>query len=99
MSAQHNHIDRRIANFTTQVTLPAPLLPPGIRSPFPLREVRRIPWSFHDAGSLATPRARRGGHVAELLRAYTSEAMRAYRVSTAVNNVKNYGPECIEPAA
>jgi len=23
--------------------------------------------------------------------------MRAYRVSTAVNNVKNYGPECIEP--
>jgi len=23
--------------------------------------------------------------------------MRAYRVSTAVNNVKNCGPECIEP--
>jgi putative SOS response-associated peptidase YedK len=34
-----------------------------------------------------------------LLRPYPSEAMRAYRVSTAVNNVKNYGPECIEPAA
>jgi len=32
----------------------------------------------------------------EMLQLYPSEAMRAYRVSTAVNNVKNYGPECIE---
>jgi putative SOS response-associated peptidase YedK len=36
--------------------------------------------------------------VGELLRPFPSEAMRAYRVSTAVNNVKNSGPECIEPA-
>ncbi len=34
--------------------------------------------------------------VSELLRPYPSEAMRAYRVSTAVNRVKNEGPECIE---
>ncbi len=32
--------------------------------------------------------------VAELLRPYPSEALRAYRVSTAVNNVKNDGPGC-----
>jgi putative SOS response-associated peptidase YedK len=37
--------------------------------------------------------------IAELLRPYPSEEMRAYRVSTAVNNVKYDGPECIEPAA
>jgi putative SOS response-associated peptidase YedK len=37
--------------------------------------------------------------VAELLRPYPSEAMRAYRVSTAVNNVRNDGTKCIEPAA
>ena len=36
-------------------------------------------------------------NVAELLRPYPSEAMRTYRVSTVVNNVKNDGPECIEP--
>jgi putative SOS response-associated peptidase YedK len=34
-----------------------------------------------------------------LLNPYRANAMRAYRVSTAVNSVKNYGPECIEPAA
>jgi putative SOS response-associated peptidase YedK len=32
-----------------------------------------------------------------LLKPYPADAMRAYRVSTAVNSVKNYGPECIEP--
>jgi putative SOS response-associated peptidase YedK len=37
--------------------------------------------------------------VAELRRPHPSEAMRAYRVSTAVNSPKNDGPECIEPAA
>ena len=37
--------------------------------------------------------------VAELLRPYPSEAMHAYRISTAVNNVKNEGPECVEAAA
>ena len=37
--------------------------------------------------------------VAELLRPYPSEGLRAYRVSTAVNNVRNDGPECVEPAA
>jgi len=36
--------------------------------------------------------------VSELFRPYPSKAMRAYRVSTAVNNVKNYGPQYIEPA-
>ena len=35
--------------------------------------------------------------VAELLRPYPSEAMRAYRVITAVNSVRNDGPKCIEP--
>ncbi len=35
--------------------------------------------------------------VPELLRPYSSDAMHIYRVSTAVNNVKNDGPECIEP--
>ena len=34
---------------------------------------------------------------AELLRPCPSEAMRAYRVTTAVNSVRNDGPECIEP--
>ena len=34
----------------------------------------------------------------ELLRPYPSDEMRAYRVSTAVNSVKNDGPECLEPA-
>lgn len=34
--------------------------------------------------------------VGELLAPYPSEALRAYRVSTAVNSVKNSGPECIE---
>jgi len=33
------------------------------------------------------------------VRPYPSEAMRAYRVSTAVNSVKNDGPECGEPIA
>jgi putative SOS response-associated peptidase YedK len=37
--------------------------------------------------------------VAELLQPYPSEAMHAYRVSTAVNNVKNRGPECVEAIA
>jgi putative SOS response-associated peptidase YedK len=37
--------------------------------------------------------------VAELLRPYPSEEMRTYRVSRAVNNPKNDGPECVEPAA
>jgi putative SOS response-associated peptidase YedK len=32
-----------------------------------------------------------------LLKPYPVEAMRAYPVSTAVNNVKNCGPECVEP--
>ena len=36
--------------------------------------------------------------VSELLRPYPSQAMRAYRVNTAVNNVKYGGPEGIEPA-
>ena len=35
--------------------------------------------------------------VAELLRPYPSEAMRAYPVSTAVNGARNDGPECVEP--
>jgi len=33
-----------------------------------------------------------------LLKPYPAHAMRAYRVSTAVNNVRNDGPECIESA-
>jgi putative SOS response-associated peptidase YedK len=33
----------------------------------------------------------------ELLRPFPAEKMRAYRVSTKVNNVKNSGPELIEP--
>jgi len=37
--------------------------------------------------------------VAKLLRPYPPKAMHAYRVSTAVNSPKNYGPECIEPVA
>ena len=37
--------------------------------------------------------------VVELLRPYPSDAMRIYRVSTVVNNVKNDGPECVEAAA
>jgi putative SOS response-associated peptidase YedK len=37
--------------------------------------------------------------VTELLRPYPSGAMRAYRVSTAVNSVRNDGPECIAAAA
>ena len=36
--------------------------------------------------------------MAELLRPYPSEALRAYRVSTAVNNVRNDGPGCVEAA-
>jgi putative SOS response-associated peptidase YedK len=32
-----------------------------------------------------------------LLKPYPAHAMRAYQVSTAVNNVQNDGPECIEP--
>ena len=31
-----------------------------------------------------------------LLKPYPAGVMRAYRVSTAVNSPKNYGPECIE---
>ncbi len=34
--------------------------------------------------------------VAELLRPYPPDGMRAYRVSTGVNNVRNDGPECVE---
>jgi putative SOS response-associated peptidase YedK len=34
----------------------------------------------------------------ELLRPYPSAAMHAYRVSTAVNSVKNYGPKCVGAA-
>ena len=34
--------------------------------------------------------------VAELLQPYPSEEMRAYCVSTAVNSVRNDGPECVE---
>lgn len=37
--------------------------------------------------------------VAELLRPHPSEAMRAYPVSTAVNSVRNNGPECVEAVA
>ena len=37
--------------------------------------------------------------VAELLRPYPSEEMRAYRVSTAVKSPKNDGPECVEAVA
>ncbi len=37
--------------------------------------------------------------VAELLRPYPSEEMRAYRVSAAVNSAKNDGPECVEAVA
>ena len=37
--------------------------------------------------------------VTERLRPYPSEAMHAYRVGTAVNSVRNNGPECIEPVA
>ena len=36
--------------------------------------------------------------VGELLRPNPSEAVRAYRLSRAVNNVQNDGPERIEPA-
>ena len=36
--------------------------------------------------------------VPELLQPHPSQAMRTYWVSMAVNNVKNYGPECIESA-
>jgi putative SOS response-associated peptidase YedK len=35
--------------------------------------------------------------ITELLRPYPSEAMRAYRVSTVVNSVRNDRPKCIEP--
>ncbi len=35
-------------------------------------------------------------NVIELLRRCPSEAMQAYRVSTAVNNVKNDGPDCVD---
>jgi len=35
--------------------------------------------------------------VGPLLQPNPSEAMRAYRVGTTVNSVKNSGPECIEP--
>ena len=38
-------------------------------------------------------------NVAELLRPYPSEEMRAYRVSTAVNSVRNDVPECIAAVA
>ena len=34
--------------------------------------------------------------IAELLRPYPSEEMRAYRVSTAVKSAKNDGPESVE---
>ena len=37
--------------------------------------------------------------VAELLRPYPSEGLRAYRVSTAINSVRNDGPKCVEAAA
>jgi len=33
----------------------------------------------------------------ELLRPFPAERMRAYRVSTTVNNVRNSGPELVEP--
>ena len=36
---------------------------------------------------------------ADLLRPHSSEAMRAYRVSTAANSAKNDGPERIEAVA
>jgi putative SOS response-associated peptidase YedK len=36
---------------------------------------------------------------ASLLRSYPAEAMRAYSVSTYVNNAKQEGPKCIEPLA
>ena len=38
-------------------------------------------------------------NVAELLRPYPSEAMRAYGVSTAVNSVRSDCPECVEVVA
>jgi putative SOS response-associated peptidase YedK len=34
-----------------------------------------------------------------LSRPYPAEEMEAYPVSTFVNNVKNKGPECVEPLA
>ena len=37
--------------------------------------------------------------IGEPLRLYASAKMRAYRISTAVNNVRNDEPKCIEPAA
>lgn len=36
---------------------------------------------------------------ADLLRPHSSEAMRAYRVSTAVNSAKNDGAECGDAVA
>lgn len=38
----------------------------------------------------------RARNVAELLRSTPSEVLRAYRVTTAINSVKNDGPECTE---
>jgi putative SOS response-associated peptidase YedK len=35
----------------------------------------------------------------ELLRPYPPKSMEAYPVSTFVNNVRNTGPQCVEPLA
>jgi putative SOS response-associated peptidase YedK len=34
-----------------------------------------------------------------LLRSYPPESMEAYPVSTFVNNVRNKGPQCVQPLA
>jgi putative SOS response-associated peptidase YedK len=39
-----------------------------------------------------------GRNIGELPRQYPSKAMRAYRISTSVNNVTNDRPESIEPS-
>lgn len=68
-------------------------------------------WSLRDLSGPLVPNAMRfpsilgfdgkgrARDVAELLRPCPSEGMRAYRVSTAINRVRNDGPGCVEAVA
>ena len=77
-----------IAGFFNAMGIPAPHPDPDFE---PERFCEGPPWRWTGGDTVRD--------VAELLRPHPSETMRACRVGTAVNAVKNDGPECIEPAA
>jgi len=59
----------------------------------------RMPVILHqqDYGAWLDPKNENTDDLQKLIAPYTSEEMAAYPVSTAVNNVRNQGPELIAP--